>query len=82
MATSFNGWGSSWGDSWGPITTGGMRASISFSLSVTAKAKVNTVAADNARYSQAVKDHAHWKQLRDEDDVLLALLQHFVMEEV
>lgn len=36
---------------------------------------------ETPRYSQALIDHAHWKQLREEDDVILALLQQFVMEE-
>jgi hypothetical protein len=40
-----------------------------------------TVPPETPRYSQAIEDHAHWKQLREEDDVLLALLQQFVMEE-
>ena len=35
---------------------------------------------ETPRFIQAVKDHAHWKQMREEDDVILALIQHFVME--
>lgn len=66
----------------GGVTPADMSGSAAFSISaVGTLLQPTTAPTENPRYSQAIADHAHWKRLRDEDDVLLALLQQFVMEE-
>lgn len=84
MATTLKGWGASWGDSWGPTTPGGMRASITFGVTLTATARANVLATaqDPRYYSVGGMTVAHRKMLMEEDEALMAILQMFVMEEV
>jgi hypothetical protein len=65
----------------GGVTPAEMSGSASFSITAVGALLQPSAPAETPRYSKAQADHAHWKQLREEDDVILALLQQFVMEE-
>lgn len=64
------------------VAAGDMQGAASFAITASLQLPAPPASAfvETPRYSQAVKDHAHWKQMREEDDVILALIQHFVME--
>lgn len=86
MATSFKGWGSSfsgWGD--GAVDPNAMQGSASFSVNATATLTAVSVSAsrpEDPRYAiVGGMTVEHRKRLMAEDEVLLAILQMFVLEE-
>lgn len=96
MASKFTGWGSSWGGSWGPIATvygdpivNPLQVALQgVGFSVLSVALQGFVAADQVTpppqqtyYTAGLSAiQALKRQQLEEDDVLLVLLQQFVME--
>lgn len=84
MATTFNGWGDSWAQTWTRITDPNAMygsATIRFTATGTLTGAATTaVPAELPRYSQSLAEIAFWQQVHEEDELLLTVLQHFVME--
>jgi len=65
---------SAWGKSWG-VAFGVAWGAVAPSQPVVA------LPAEQPRYSASLASQAqHWQQLHEEDEILMTLLQHFVME--
>ena len=56
-------------------------AALYGSGTLTAQLSFTAPVVDTPRYYSNEKEVAHWEQLREEDDVIFALIQQFVLEE-
>lgn len=88
MASTFNGWGSSWGESWGATTGSGfIRGGATITLRATGSVVGVVVGTatpeEQSKYyaGPSEREKALLRQIREEDEVFLAVIQMFVMEE-